>query len=300
MTAIADCRMYTAAVALLAASAALLPEPGIATLRHGAGRGLLEAAEEGGGSPTVTIETEGSRSECTSSANSRTFTAMRNAHVDVVSSLVTAFCDPDFDGFVEQAVNNASDFAVAFATALAETQSECVSMGNAFGCSSASATAAAWARATAQAHANAAAEAVEQCSCDVDLLSLSFTSATTFRELTADVLASAETRACVAGNQESFARAYSSCTAVSYAVVWGRVCAQPCRKRCCKPCCSHHPCIARKHAASPTTVSLHDACTCNGSHARTVELPRPQGRRCARSSLTWCSSGMLPPASAPP
>ena len=234
------CRIYIAAVALLAASAALLPEPStaaVAALRHGPGRGLLQAEEGEGGSPSVIFIND--TATCTSSANSRTFTLMRDAHIDVVSSLVTAFCDPSFDGFVEEAVNRASDFAVAFATALAETQSECVSMGNAFGCSSAAATAGAWAQATAQAHASASALALEMCSCkDVDLLSFSFTNAETFRNLTAEVFAFARTTACAEGDQQSFARAYSSCTASSYAALWGEVWASPCCNNRLTICCS--------------------------------------------------------------
>ena len=203
--------MHIAAVALLAASAALLPDPSsaaVATLRHRMGRGLLEAEEGEGGSPSETFEMVVPWLVCTSRPNSTTFSQMRDAHINVVSSFVAAFCDPDFDGVVGQAVKNASEFAVAFASALVETQSECVSMGNAFECSSAAATADAWARATAEAHFRASALALRPCSClDVDPLSFSFTFAEIFRNLTAEVLARAQTTACAQGDQESFARA---------------------------------------------------------------------------------------------
>ena len=194
----------------------------------------------------VTVENMGSRSECMRSGNAGTFSQMRDAHVNVVSSLVTAFCDPEFDGFVEQAVNRAADFPGAFARALAGSQSGPVRVHVVMFRPGLTRSPGACPRAERlhapppwppQRHgrrrprrrtrASAKAIDIEQCPCEPDLLSVSLNTAPPFRELTAAVFALAETAACVKGNQEYLARPYASCVAASYAALWGDVRAQP-------------------------------------------------------------------------
>ena len=163
---------------------------------------------------------------CQSKSSAGAFAAMHDAHIGVTAYAIEAYCDPHWDGSIENVYHYAEAEGAAIAKAVAAGQADCVSKGNAFGCTSATATAEAWAEATAEAHSLAVAKAFDKCHCDVEASSLSIAQASTFIEMSADVFSRAEVFACSEGDSSSWAVAYSQCTAVSYAKVWTKAYAE--------------------------------------------------------------------------
>eukprot|EP00892_Ulva_mutabilis_P010053 jgi/Ulvmu1/741/UM010_0114.1 len=167
-----------------------------------------------------------SSASCAVQSNSQGRTEFESAHASAVSRVFAEFCSPTFSGGFALAAGVAHASGEAIASALAATQAECTSAGDAFACATASATAEAWARATVTGHAEAVAIAADQCDCLAGASSISVGSASLYINLMADAFASAEVIACSSGDGTSFASAYASCSAASYATVWTTAIAQ--------------------------------------------------------------------------
>lgn len=189
---------------------------GRATANGAAGRGRGRAGRFGSGGMQSSVS-------CTATSRAGSFDDMSDAHVDAVADVFTEFCRTDFDGRIDTAAQILTDSGFAIAQAIAQSETTCVSQGNAVGCASASASAMAWAEATAEAHSMAVARSAERCDCLVGAGSLSLSSASSFIDLVVEAFALAEAQACVRGNDVASASAYANCSAAGYATVFATV-----------------------------------------------------------------------------
>lgn len=163
-------------------------------------------------------------STCSSYASAHAFEKGIHAHTDFTKYAIMEFCKPSWGGKIKHVHDTAKKHAAAVAKAVTESQADCVSKGNAFGCASATATAEAWAESKAEAHVAAVASAYDECEkrwgCPVNAGSLSVAKASTFIHMVVDTFSKSEVYACTKGNSHAWAGAYANCAAAAYAKIW--------------------------------------------------------------------------------
>ena len=161
---------------------------------------------------------------CSSYASAHAFDKGMHAHIDLTKYAILEYCKPNWSGKIKHVHAYAKKHASAVAKAVTESQADCVSKGNAFGCASATATAEAWAEAKAEAHVAAVASAYDECEqlwgCPVEVSSLAIAKASTFIHMVVDAFSHSEVYACTKGNSGAWAAAYADCAAVAYAKIW--------------------------------------------------------------------------------
>jgi hypothetical protein len=182
---------------------------------------LLQGDE--GNNVNTTKDWTRSKVTCSAKANASSWSESKSVVRTAVVDAFAVACEPGFEGPIDRVEQIFRGAASASARAIADAQAECVSQGNAFGCATATATAKAWARATAEAWAQAVATATNNCGCLTDADAFAFGQASTFIDLIADVYARAEVHACVEGNAESKAGAWSNCFATAFTKIFAKV-----------------------------------------------------------------------------
>lgn len=177
------------------------------------------------GSYSISHGTAYSSAACHSSSDAYSSTVEAVGHADAMEASIAWMCTPHFSGSISHPLDVAFTAGVAIANAVAYSQADCVSSGNAFGCASASAHARAWAWGHFEFHVNATTRAIKLCPCLASNRGASerLASASTFVELMSEAFARAEVVACVAGKDSAWAAAYANCAALAYAQLWTKV-----------------------------------------------------------------------------
>ena len=186
------------------------------------GKGWGKVEHDDGGKHHVSHGSALNAVTCQSSAHASSYDFDADGHATAVAFSIDYMCNDKY-GDISKPYDAAYAAGVAIANAVAESQSDCVSKGNAFGCASASASAQAWAKAHVEVHSIAVAKAIDKCHCLTSASADSLGKSSTFVKLTADAFAHAETVACATGDMSSWATAYSNCAAVAYANLWTKV-----------------------------------------------------------------------------